>query len=174
MGRDERRRWGMAPPRGGESVGKTPADGGKRQSADGATVQAPDNNEGVSLTSIVDDYLPSDGNRGWTSIEAVIVRFNTSFTPSGHCPVRANKTALNGLVTNLGYDAAVCAQKYEPWIIEAYNTSTGSVSALRIVGGGDGSVSISPSGSIEGGAPIVNTRYLNTTGKSLAFSGSSR
>ena len=34
MGRDERRRWGTAPSRGGESVGKTPADGGKRQSAD--------------------------------------------------------------------------------------------------------------------------------------------
>ena len=34
MGRDERRRWGTVPSRGGESVGKPPVDGGKRQSAD--------------------------------------------------------------------------------------------------------------------------------------------
>jgi len=134
-----------------------------------ATVGSPDNNEGVSLYSIVDDYLPPDGSQGWTSVETVLVRFDTSFTRSGRFPVRANKTIPNGVVSNIGFDAAVCVQKYEPWIVEAYNTSTGSVSALRIVGGRNSSTSLSPSGNIRG-APISNTRYLNTTNKGLTFS----
>jgi len=45
MGRDEQRRWGTVPSRGGESVGKTPADGGKRQNADG-----PGNDKGLAAT----------------------------------------------------------------------------------------------------------------------------
>ena len=35
MGRDERRQRGTIPPKGGESVGKTPEGGGRGQSADG-------------------------------------------------------------------------------------------------------------------------------------------
>ena len=133
-------------------------------------VGAPDNDEGVSLDStLLEDYILTDANRGWTSVETVLIRFDTSFTPSGRFPVHFTKPVRDlNYTVKMGYDAAVCVQKYESWIIEAYNTSTGSASALRIIGGGGNSTSLSPSGNIQG-APIANTRYLNTTGKWPAF-----
>jgi len=112
----------------------------------------------------------SIGDQGWTTVETVLIRLNTSFTPSGRFPVYSNESLpdANGVESRIGYDAAVCVEKYEPWIIEAYNTSIGSPTALRIVERGDGSTSLLPSGNIRG-SPIANTRYLNTTGKNPAF-----
>ena len=105
-------------------------------------------------------------NPGWATVEAVLMQLNTSLTPSGRFSVYSDLPDTN---TRIGYDAAVCVQLYEPWIIEAYNTSTGSPSALRIVEKGDGSTSLPPSGHIQG-TPIANTRYLNATGKDIVFS----
>lgn len=118
--------------------------------------------------TILDTGLISD--QGWTTVETVLIRLNTSFTPSGRFPVYSNESLpdANGVETRIGYDAAVCVQKYEPWIIEAYNTSIGSPTALRIVEKGYGSASLLPSGNIQG-PPINDTRYLNTTGKNPAF-----
>jgi len=112
----------------------------------------------------------SIGDQGWTTVETVLIRLNTSFTPSGRFPVYSNESLpdADGAETRIGYDAAVCVEKYEPWIIEAYNTSIGSPTALRIVERGDGITSLLPSGNIRG-PPIANTRYLNTTGKNPAF-----
>jgi len=134
-------------------------------------VGSPYNNDGVTLRSELDDDGAVTGSQGWTSVETVLVRFDTSFTPSGRFPVHFNWTwpGESGLVTRMGYDAAVCVQKYEPWVMETYNTSTRSASALGIVGEGNGSTSLSPDGKIRG-APITDTtRNLNATGKDLAF-----
>lgn len=111
----------------------------------------------------------SIGDQGWTTVETVLIRLNTSFTPSGRFPVYSNTSLpdVNGVETRIGYDAAVCVQKYEPWFIEAYNTSIGSPTLLRIVEKGYSNTSL-PSGHIRGG-PIMNTRDLNTTGKNPAF-----
>jgi hypothetical protein len=111
----------------------------------------------------------SIGDQGWTTVETVLIRLNTSFTPSGRFPVYSNTSLpdANGVETRIGYDAAVCVQKYEPWFIEAYNTSIGSPTLLRIVEKCYSNTSL-PSGHIRGG-PIVNTRDLNTTGKNPAF-----
>ena len=105
----------------------------------------------------------------WTTVETVLIRLNTSFTPSGRFPVYSNEsvTDANGVETRIGYDAAVCVEMHEPWIIEAYNTSVGSPTTLRIDEKGYRNTSL-PSGKIQGD-PIQNTRYLNTTGKNLAF-----
>jgi hypothetical protein len=110
-------------------------------------------------------------DQGWTTVETVLIRLNTSFTPSGRFPVYSNESLrdASGVETRIGYDAVVCVEKYEPWIIEAYNTSIGSPAALRIIERGGGSTSLLPSGNIRG-PPIANTRYLNTTGKIDAFS----
>ena len=110
------------------------------------------------------------GDQGWMAVETVLIRLNTSFTPSGRFPVYSNESLpdANGVETRIGYDAAVCVRRYEPWIIEAYNASVGSPSALRIVKKGYGSALPSPSGFIHG-TPIVGTRNLNTTGKNPAF-----
>ena len=105
-------------------------------------------------------------SQGWTTIEHVLMRIDTNFTPSGRFPVYWDDPSTQ---QRIGLDVAICVQKYEPWIIEVHNTSTGSPSALRIVGKGDDSTSPLPSGNIRG-PPITNTRYLNTTGKDAAFS----
>jgi hypothetical protein len=103
----------------------------------------------------------------WLTVETVLIRLNTSYTPLGRFPVYLNESDANGVETRIGFDAAVCVEMYEPWIIEAYNVSIGSPTTLRIVGKGYGDTSL-PSGKLQGG-PIPNTRYLNTTGKFHAF-----
>jgi hypothetical protein len=111
----------------------------------------------------------SASSQGWTTVETVLIRLNNSFTPSGRFPVYRDKSVpdAKGVATRVGYDAAVCVEKYEPWIVEAYNTTVGFPTALRIVEPGYSNTS-SPSGEIQG-EPISNTRYLNTTGKNPAF-----
>lgn len=108
-------------------------------------------------------------NQGWVTVETVVIRLNTSLTPSGRFPAYWNESLPGRGEVRLGFDAAVCVQKYEPWVIEAYNTSTGSSFASRLVGKQNDSTSLSPSGIIQG-ARIDNIRYLNATGKSFVFS----
>ena len=116
-----------------------------------------DNNMCIGL-----DYDEQDSDdQGWMAVETVLIRVNTRFARSGRFPVYSQKPNVG----EVGFDAAVCALKYESWIVEAYNASTGSPSTLRIVEKGSGGF---PSGSIRG-APITNTRYLNGTGKGWVF-----
>ena len=122
----------------------------------------------LRLNSPTTHHVTTD--QGWITVETVFVQLNTSLTPSGRFPVYRNELSpsLGGPVT-VGCDAAVCVKKYEPWIVEAYNTSTGSSFTLRIVEKQNGSTSLLPSGIIQG-ARIVGTRYLNATGKDFMFS----
>ena len=125
---------------------------------------------GVAHSFQTRTILDAIGDQGWVTVETVLIRLNTTYTPSGRFPVYSNESVpdANGVQTRIGYDAAVCVQKYEPWIIEAYNTTIGSPSALRIVDKVYDGTSSLPSGHIRGD-PIVGTRNLNTTGKSPAF-----
>jgi len=118
----------------------------------------------VGLHSTV---VHTTSNQGWATIEIVLIRLDTSFTPSGHFPVYLNRSQPGGH-TRVGHDTAVCVQLYEPWIVEAYNTSTRSPSVLRILGKGDTSTSLSPSGNLQGD-PMPDTGHLNTTGKEDVF-----
>jgi len=130
------------------------------------TVKWPDNGEGVSLHTITNyNHFYRESDQEWTAIDTVLVRFDTMYTPSGHFPVYLNTSKS---VFSIGYDVVVCVQKYEPWILETYNASIVSPSALRIVEKGDINTSPAPSGNVRG-APINNTRYLRTTGKDFAF-----
>ena len=135
-----------------------------------ATVNWWDNGVGLSFHTRLTLGADSTDDQGWTTVETVLIRLNTSYTPSGRFPVYSNYSLLNdrGVETRIGYDAVVCVQKYEPWIIEAYNASVGSPSVLRVVGKGYGDTSPLPGGNIRG-APIVGTRSLNTTGRGPAF-----
>ena len=135
------------------------------------TERFPDNGKGVDFRSTwtPGKYGPPD--QGWTTIDTLIIRLGTSGTPSGHFPVYLNHSLpfFDGKVWDIvGYDAAVCLIRHEPWIIETYNTSIGSPSALRVVERGSGGSFLPPSGNIRG-SPIANTRYLNMTGKDFAF-----
>ena len=134
------------------------------------TVKFPDN--GVAFVAFVIDepeHFPPD-DRGWTVVETNVIRLNASLAPSGRFPVYSNTSlpGANGTETRIGYDAAACVYRYEPWVVETYNTSIVSPSSMRIVEKADGSTSMSPSGKIRG-TPIANTRYLNTTNKTSSF-----
>ena len=99
------------------------------------------------------------GDQGWATLETILIRTNTDTMPSGRFPVYRS---------GVGYDAAVCVQRYESWIVETSNTSVTSPSVLRVVGKGNGNPPLSPKGNIRG-TPIVNTRYLNMTGNGMLF-----
>jgi len=129
------------------------------------TVRWGDDGQGVSLNSKAVTH-PDESPREWTTVETFLIRFGELLTTSGHFPVYSDK---NEWGIKIGYDAAVCVQRYEPWIIEAYKRSIVSPSVLGIVGKGNSSTSLSPSGNIRG-PPIANTsRYLDAIGKRAAF-----
>ncbi|GLB33262.1 hypothetical protein LshimejAT787_0101460 [Lyophyllum shimeji] len=75
-----------------------------------------------------------DGN-GWVSIEEVLVRLNTTYTPKGKFPRKSDVSVpdKNGGPTWIGYDAAVCVQLFEPWVLEVFNSTTGLPSSMKIV-----------------------------------------
>ena len=123
----------------------------------------PDNGVGVSLYPTKPTYAV---NYEWTTVETVLIRFDTYWTPNGSFPVYSERQDGHMI---LGYDAAVCVQKYEPWIIEVYNTSFASPSILRIVEKWNGSFS-SPPGRLRGPLIADIERHLDDTpGKWAAF-----
>ena len=130
-----------------------------------ATAEFSENNASVSLLY---DVLEDTPDQEWMVLETILIRIATRYTPSGRFPVYKNVSTPSGYRTTVGYDAAVCALKYEPWVIEAYNTSTGLPSALRVVGKGSNGVPLSPSGKMRGDQ-IAKATYLNTTGKDMVF-----
>jgi hypothetical protein len=72
--------------------------------------------------------FPGEDGRGWISLEQVLVRLNETYAPNGHFPVLSQKTMPDedGNPTHIGYDALVCIQLFEPWIVEVYNSTTGA------------------------------------------------
>jgi hypothetical protein len=78
-----------------------------------------------------------DGN-GWVTIESVLVRLNTTYTPNGQFSLYGDPVVdASGNSSSIGYDAAVCLELYEPWVLETYNTSIGLPNSLRIVSKGN-------------------------------------
>ena len=100
---------------------------------------------------------------GLTTVEMVLIRLDTDFASSAHFPVYWNVSG-----TRIGYDAAVCVQRWDPWIVETSNTTTSSPSVVGIVAKGSGGTLPQPSGKLKG-HPVTNTRRLNVAGKDAAF-----
>ena len=72
--------------------------------------------------------------RGFITMENILVRLNTSFAPYGVFGTKgASVPDGNGTATFIGYDAAVCLELYEPWVLEVYNSPVGFPSSMRIV-----------------------------------------
>ncbi|KAF8164850.1 hypothetical protein B0H34DRAFT_648623 [Crassisporium funariophilum] len=78
--------------------------------------------------------MGADGN-GFVTMENILVRLNTTYAPNGKFSTRGNVSVpdKDGFATFVGYDAAVCLQLYEPWVLEVYNSSVGFPSTMRIV-----------------------------------------
>ena len=68
-------------------------------------------------------------------MENILVRLNTSFAPHGTFGIKGDYSMpdKDGFATFIGYDAAVCLELYEPWVLEVYNSSVGFPSSIRIV-----------------------------------------
>ncbi|KAF9033113.1 hypothetical protein BJ165DRAFT_758466 [Panaeolus papilionaceus] len=77
--------------------------------------------------------LGHDG-RGFVTIENVLIRLNNSYAPHSTFAHRDRDTIpdADGNPTFIGFDAAVCLQLYEPWILDVYNSSTGPPTTMRI------------------------------------------
>ena len=74
-----------------------------------------------------------DGN-GFMTVENILVRLNTSFAPNGTFGIEVISVPdVNGTATFIGYDAAVCLELYEPWVLEVYNSSVVFPNSMRIV-----------------------------------------
>ncbi|KAK0436703.1 hypothetical protein EV421DRAFT_1979647 [Armillaria borealis] len=72
---------------------------------------------------------------GWISIEWVLVRLNTTYALNGTFATYSDESVLdeNGRETWIGYDAAVCLELYDPYIVETYNSTTGVPSSTGII-----------------------------------------
>ncbi|KAJ7727961.1 hypothetical protein B0H16DRAFT_1894321 [Mycena metata] len=82
--------------------------------------------------------MGADGN-GFVSIEILLVRLNTTNTPNGTFLTHSDIPVpdITGKNTFIGYDAAVCLELYEPWVLETYNNSIGVPITTRIVNKGN-------------------------------------
>jgi hypothetical protein len=72
---------------------------------------------------------------GFITIEHVLVRLNTSYAPAGKF-LRTSDISVpdkNGAPSFIGYDAAVCLQLFQPWILETYNSTIGLPISVRLV-----------------------------------------
>jgi hypothetical protein len=110
-----------------------------------------------------------DGN-GWVTIEHVLIRLNTSYTPNGQF-VRYGDPVYDplGNPSSIGYDAAVCLELYEPWVLETYNTSTGLPNSVRIVSKNN-EITDAISGERNTGTPLAGVnRKLNSTAMLPAY-----
>lgn len=79
-------------------------------------------------------YNMGDDDTGFVSLELVLIRLNSTFAAQGEFPVQGQTLPdINGTTTYIGYDAAVCIEMFEPWIVEVYNNTAGNPTTLKIV-----------------------------------------
>ncbi|SJL11073.1 uncharacterized protein ARMOST_14474 [Armillaria ostoyae] len=90
---------------------------------------------GVAHTLKSNPVTMGEEGFGWISIEWVLVRLNTTYALNGTFATYSDESVLdeNGRETWIGYDAAVCLELYEPYIVETYNSTTGVPSSTGII-----------------------------------------
>ncbi|PBK73185.1 hypothetical protein ARMSODRAFT_881019 [Armillaria solidipes] len=101
----------------------------------GTALTAYFSDNGVAHSFLSKPVTSGDEGFGWISIEWVLVRLNTTYSPSGTFAAYSNESVLdaNGTETRIGYDAAVCLELYEPYIVETYNSTTGLPSSTDVI-----------------------------------------
>ncbi|KAF9526688.1 hypothetical protein CPB83DRAFT_769770 [Crepidotus variabilis] len=105
------------------------------------------------------------------TVETILVRLNTTYAEHGKFALLSNDSIpdVDGNPTHIGYDAAVCLQLYEPWIVEVYNSSVGVPNSIRLCDKGaeihDMSWNVSPE--VMTGVPLKDqpelSRALNSS-----------
>jgi len=102
-------------------------------------------------------------------VEAVLVRLDKGWEPNSYFPVSREFNRTPAVTTfEIGYDAVVCVEMYEPWIVQIYNSSLGVPTTMAIVGKSASTDSETDYGNR---GPYLNsyTRALNSAGKGIAF-----
>ena len=114
--------------------------------------------------------ITGESGNGWVGTETVLVRLNNSYTHTASFPVWSTEAIVDasGFSSRIGYDAVVCVEMYEPWIVEIYNSSLGVPTTIAII-----SKSASTDFEMDYGkkGPYLDsyTRALNSTGKDPAY-----
>ena len=115
---------------------------------------------------------PTNGasGNGWVGAETVLVRLNNSYTHNANFPVWSADAIVDasGFSSRIGYDAAICVEMYEPWIVQIYNSNFGIPTTMRIV---NKSASTDFETDYGQKGPYLDsyTRVLNSTGKDPAY-----
>ena len=73
----------------------------------------------------------NESGNGWFGTETVLVRLDNINAPNATFPVWG--AGPGGPTSRIGYDAAVCVEMCEPWIVQIYNSSLGVPTTMTIV-----------------------------------------
>ncbi|KAK0237149.1 hypothetical protein EDD85DRAFT_599337 [Armillaria nabsnona] len=136
--------------------------------ANGTAFAASFTDNGVAHTFKSNPVTIGEEGLGWISIEWVLVRLNTTYSRDGTFATYSDEYVLdeNGTETRIGYDAAVCLELYEPYVVETYNSTTGMPSSTGIISKNEKIVNSSPVEKRTGNAVTGSNvkRQLNSTG----------
>jgi len=115
-----------------------------------------------------DTYTSTMGisGNGWVRIEIVLVRLDDAYTSNAIFPVWSAHP--DGSTRRIGYDAVVCVEMYEPWIVQIYNSSFGVPTTMAIVGK-SATTDFETDDGNRGPHLDSYTRALNSTGKFHAY-----
>jgi len=117
-------------------------------------------------------YFPAVGEsgNGWVGVETVLVRLNNSYAPNATFPVWSEDPIEDdfGFSSHIGYDAVVCVEMCEPWIVQIYNSSLGVPTTMAIVGK-SATTDFETDDGNRGRQLDSYTRALNSTGKYPAY-----
>jgi len=114
--------------------------------------------------------MEGESGNGWIEIETVLVRLNNSYAPNASFPVWSADPIedASGFSSRIGYDAVVCMEMCEPWIMQIYNSSFGIPTTMAIVGK-SGTTDFETDDGNRGPHLDSYTRALNSTGKNRAY-----
>jgi hypothetical protein len=114
--------------------------------------------------------VAASAGSGWIGTEIVLVRLNNSYTHDAKFPVWSEETIVDdsGFTSRIGYDAVVCVEMYEPWVVEIYNSSLGVPTTMGIIGK-SASTDFETDDGRRGAYLGSYTRGLNSTGKNAAY-----
>jgi hypothetical protein len=79
--------------------------------------------------------LLGNSGGGWEFLEVYFVRLNTAYAPQGKFPLKYTFSDTYNQDT-VGFDAVVCLELIEPWIVRVHNSTTASPRTLRVLGPG--------------------------------------
>jgi len=112
-----------------------------------------------------------ESGNGWVMVETVLVRVDKQYAPNSKFSASLEFQSDQASTVNfidVGFDAVICTETYEPWIVQIYNSSLGVPTTMAIVGK---SATTDFETDYGDRGPYLDsyTRTLNSTGKDTAF-----